>query len=152
MWSQFREYKEIGAFGSKYSPTVSRVFLQQPFLAFFCTVCHSQTLCNEKRNFVFPLIFIGALIGFKILILPLKIQFLNELFNDMPSPFLTHYRVDFFIFHAKIFKNTNYFRKKLVNAYSTDIQSGIGHLKLISIAPFQPNKKHVSKGTTETKF
>ena len=91
----------------------SRGFASVPtgaFFDFFCFIPSAtiKTSYNEKRNSVFPLIFIGPPIGFKLLIQPIKIYSFNKLFIDMPTPFQIHQcdnRVDFFIFQAKIFKN-----------------------------------------------
>ena len=74
----------------------SRGFASVPTVAFFfdifCFIPSAtiKTSYNEKRNSVFPLIFIGPPIGFKLLIQPIKIYSFIKLFIDMPTPFQIH--------------------------------------------------------------
>ena len=99
-----RFYVQVNPHGSASAPTEAFFYFIPP-----ATI---KTSYNGKRNFVFPLIFIGHSLALNSLSNHLKLL-LNRLFIDMPTPFLTHWcnnRVHFFIFQEKIYKNIiNYF-------------------------------------------
>ena len=88
MWSQFQKYKEIGAFGSKYSLTVLRVFLQQPFSVFYILYRLPQSKHHAMKN--------GIL--YFLLFSSDHLLALNSLFNQLKFTLSTNYSSIFLLY------------------------------------------------------
>ena len=122
MWSQFREYKEIGTFGSKYSPAVSPVFLQQPFSTFSVLYRLPQSKHRTMKN--------GIL--YFLLFSSDHLLALNSLFNQLKFTLSTnsslicllHFKYTSVIiewissFSKQKFSKILFHIRKLVNAYA----------------------------------